>query len=453
MTGAGTSARPITPAPRSPFGPPLALESGPSTAPAAPGREPASAGSGPSAFAAPTSGSGYGSGIAGAFGGGGLGAALGGAGLGVPTPTSGGPAGLFNGGGGGGGIGSPAVRGNQPAWSDLIGHPNSPNGTELRPPRPPVPLSGPGPGEPLPQRRSTDSWATPPGADEQAIPRQRPHAPDEVPAVPDEAPAVPTEPVGEAPPLPEAAASAPLAPPAAAPPAPPPWPPVPEPLPEPRPMPEGLTSALDMTAEIPRVREDWSGPGSAASTSGGVNGEASRRFADETMELPIFRELESAWFRTRGSEPEPYPAVEPSGDVGVPYDRATGAPAEEAAVREPEAEPVEASAEPVAAGGNGWHTAADEGWRAASALASDQEFATTSTGLPKRVPMTQLVPGGVEKGTMAAQRRSPEAVRGLLSAYHRGVQRGRSTRSGDPKTPEHTTAGQQNSQGGKEQDS
>jgi hypothetical protein len=43
-------------------------------------------------------------------------------------------------------------------------------------------------------------------------------------------------------------------------------------------------------------------------------------------------------------------------------------------------------------------------------------------------------------------------VRGLLSAYHRGVQRGRSNKAGESKTPEHTTAGPQSSQGGKEQE-
>jgi hypothetical protein len=98
-----------------------------------------------------------------------------------------------------------------------------------------------------------------------------------------------------------------------------------------------------------------------------------------------------------------------------------------------------------------WQTAADEGWQAAAALAQEQEFATTDTGLPKRVPMSQLVPGGVEKNVTSAHRRTPESVRGLLSAYHRGVQRGR-TRSDDPKTPERTSTGPQNSQGGKEQE-
>jgi hypothetical protein len=72
---------------------------------------------------------------------------------------------------------------------------------------------------------------------------------------------------------------------------------------------------------------------------------------------------------------------------------------------------------------------------------------TTQTGLPKRVPMAQLVPGAVEKPTTPVQRRTPEAVRGLLSAYHRGVQRGRTHPTDDQSiNPEATPAGQQSSQ-------
>jgi hypothetical protein len=101
-----------------------------------------------------------------------------------------------------------------------------------------------------------------------------------------------------------------------------------------------------------------------------------------------------------------------------------------------------------------WQTAADEGWQAAAALEQQQEFSTTETGLPKRVPMSQLVPGGVEKSAATVHRRTPESVRGLLAAYHRGVQRGRTQqpKTGESKTPEPTTAGPQNSQGGKEQE-
>jgi hypothetical protein len=75
--------------------------------------------------------------------------------------------------------------------------------------------------------------------------------------------------------------------------------------------------------------------------------------------------------------------------------------------------------------------------------------AVTDAGLPKRVPMAQLVPGGVEKAPTNANRRSPEQVRGLLSAYHRGVQRGR-TRNGDDAKPPESSTPTGNSHGGKE---
>ena len=45
-------------------------------------------------------------------------------------------------------------------------------------------------------------------------------------------------------------------------------------------------------------------------------------------------------------------------------------------------------------------------------------------------------------------RRTPEGVRGLLSAYHRGVQRGRTKEQST--NPEGTPGGQQSSQAGKE---
>ncbi|HYN94458.1 MAG TPA: hypothetical protein VES42_11470 [Pilimelia sp.] len=73
-----------------------------------------------------------------------------------------------------------------------------------------------------------------------------------------------------------------------------------------------------------------------------------------------------------------------------------------------------------------WQTRADEGWRLATEAAVPAAAGTTRSGLPKRVPQAQLVPGGVEPTAgREPTRRSPEEVRGLLSAYHRGVQRGR----------------------------
>jgi hypothetical protein len=159
---------------------------------------------------------------------------------------------------------------------------------------------------------------------------------------------------------------------------------------------------------------------------------------EETQELPIFRELESAWFRThrRGQEPADDAATAELAAVpmvGSPTDTDTGS--------RPAGGGWPGSAEP------GWQTAADDGWRAASSLAEMDVQDRTSAGLPRRRPMAQLVPGGVERASTAAQRRSPEAVRGLLSAYHRGVQRGREqTIEGEPGggiPPQSTEAGKE----------
>jgi len=84
-----------------------------------------------------------------------------------------------------------------------------------------------------------------------------------------------------------------------------------------------------------------------------------------------------------------------------------------------------------AGGGNAWRTIADEGWSRASQAAEPASGGTTRSGLPKRVPKAQLVPGGIEPQTRERTRRTPDNVRGLLSAYHRGVQRGRAAGS-DP---------------------
>jgi hypothetical protein len=90
-----------------------------------------------------------------------------------------------------------------------------------------------------------------------------------------------------------------------------------------------------------------------------------------------------------------------------------------------------------------WRTIADDGWRAAQAANQPQDGGTTDIGLPRRVPMAQLVPGGVEPATGGSDRRTPDSVRGLLSAYHRGVQRGRSA---------HGIAGDDPYSNGKEQE-
>jgi signal transduction histidine kinase len=179
------------------------------------------------------------------------------------------------------------------------------------------------------------------------------------------------------------------------------------------------------------------------------------QYTDETMELPIFRELESAWFTT--AKPVP---MSPNGDAddgAVSTQRfSTGEPARPGVpqqagpsdARDGDLDPATVGAVAATGAGNSWHTVADEGWQAARKAAEAPVDATTSAGLPKRRPMAQLVPGGVDRADNSTQRRTPEGVRGLLSAYHRGVQRGRSKEQST--NPEDTPGGQQSSQAGKE---
>jgi signal transduction histidine kinase len=466
---------------QSPFGPPLELESGPAAVEPST-REPVNTGSGfpslggvPRLGATPTVGSG-------------LGAVLNGSANGPHGARPAANSRLFSDGGTANGVAGPRsqpgpaapARGQPPAWSDLIGG----NGADPHSARPPAP---PQDADRLPQRRANepDAPADEGNDDGRMIPRQRLFAPEHQVNTP---PADAAAPPPEGPARPDETTDRPAG---VAPAAPPAWPPVP-PAAHPEvatgadapQVPEAFAAALDMTAEMPRVRVDWEQNDEKATsrTAGtdGASGGAGQRFADETMELPIFRELESAWFRTGRTGPQPMVTPGNGAQVNAPAGQrpdADGAaapatpapaaatantppPAVQAAEAPPEVPVEPAPAEAEAPAGrpaaeppaSSWHTAADEGWQAASALAEEQDFSTTATGLPKRVPMSQLVPGGIEKGTVSAHKRTPEAVRGLLSAYHRGVQRGRTTKSGDSKTPEHTTAGPQSSQGGKEQE-
>ncbi|MFC7527963.1 nitrate- and nitrite sensing domain-containing protein [Actinoplanes sp. GCM10030250] len=279
-------------------------------------------------------------------------------------------------------------------------------------------------------------------------------------------------------------------------------------------VPENLAAALDMTAELPRYRPDnyepqpqvarptnpqmAPVPASAPPVPSGADVAAAQEaqaaaaaqiaaaqasahqegavpFADETMELPIFRELESAWFTTTaGGGAAPRTTVSGAGDesvvsqripTGEPTRISNGEPARMAGVPQQAASPETRDPAPVgapaaagaassysngngAAASNPWQTAADDGWQAARKAAEAPVDTTTTAGLPKRTPMAQLVPGGVDRGGTSVQRRTPEGVRGLLSAYHRGVQRGRTKEQST--NLEETPGGQQPSQAGKE---
>lgn len=178
-------------------------------------------------------------------------------------------------------------------------------------------------------------------------------------------------------------------------------------------------------------------------------------------EAPIFREMEAVWFRTHGNDataiftrpdfdqdpsetasfpakpqlPTRVPGTTTTPPAATPASSYSAAPA--SAGPPPAASPMSvppaspSASGPPAGGGDAWRTVADEGWSRASQAAEPTNGGTTRSGLPKRVPKAQLVPGGIEPRARERTRRTPDEVRGLLSAYHRGVQRGRAAGS-DP---------------------
>jgi signal transduction histidine kinase len=126
--------------------------------------------------------------------------------------------------------------------------------------------------------------------------------------------------------------------------------------------------------------------------------------AAHDQRLPIFDSLESDWFRRSG--------------------KTLSAPRVQGTQAAPAAQP--AAAQPAAQAS--WTSPADEGYRAAQALAAPAAGEITQAGLPRRVPRANLVPGSVGSGVEAeadAPARSADAVRSRMASFQRGVREGR----------------------------
>ncbi|MGD0244594.1 MAG: nitrate- and nitrite sensing domain-containing protein [Streptosporangiaceae bacterium] len=132
----------------------------------------------------------------------------------------------------------------------------------------------------------------------------------------------------------------------------------------------------------------------------------------DRQRLPIFEAVESDWFRSGGQV------------VGSAPARSSG----------------------------GWSSpAADAGWRAAEVAHAPTSDGITQTGLPKRVPKANLVPGsvaapggggpGAEASPLPAPARSAEEARDRFSNFQRGIRRARAAAIGnDPHSGEGTTS-------------
>jgi signal transduction histidine kinase/outer membrane murein-binding lipoprotein Lpp len=119
----------------------------------------------------------------------------------------------------------------------------------------------------------------------------------------------------------------------------------------------------------------------------------------QDQRLPIFDSLESDWFRRSGT-----------------------------------ASLSSAAAAPAAAAAQTWSSPADEGYRAARAVAAPESDETTTAGLPKRTPRANLVPGSVGNSAGAETEstppaRSAETIRSRMASFQRGVRDARATAS------------------------
>ncbi len=77
--------------------------------------------------------------------------------------------------------------------------------------------------------------------------------------------------------------------------------------------------------------------------------------------------------------------------------------------------------------GDGWRSTNDEHWQRAESVREPKAGGVTPSGLPRRVPKANLVPGAAAQTPQGGPQvsRAPEDVRGRLSNLRRGVQQGR----------------------------
>ena len=160
--------------------------------------------------------------------------------------------------------------------------------------------------------------------------------------------------------------------------------------------------------------------------------------------LPIFDAIESNWFKRRTGGPEtgpiaatpapapsapPAPAPQPPRSQAGPAARRPAAPAQPPAAPAAPAPPARSDSE------DGWHSDADRGWQAARSAAEPIAGGLTESGLPKRVPKANLVPGTAPRpeannpGTIRS--RSADQVRNRFTGFQKGVRDGRSQNTGE----------------------
>ncbi|WP_443071686.1 nitrate- and nitrite sensing domain-containing protein [Streptomyces sp. NBC_01477] len=142
---------------------------------------------------------------------------------------------------------------------------------------------------------------------------------------------------------------------------------------------------------------------------------------------------------------------QPSESVGSPSLTDAGLPRRDRKPREsPQEQPAQESPEPQnqpQPDPSGWRSNNDENWQRAEAVREPKAGGVTPSGLPRRVPKANLVPGTATQTPQGGPQvsRAPEDVRGRLSNLRRGVQQGRTAGTDtNGQAPDSTFGGPQN---------
>ncbi|MGW3348589.1 sensor histidine kinase [Nonomuraea rubra] len=158
--------------------------------------------------------------------------------------------------------------------------------------------------------------------------------------------------------------------------------------------------------------------------------------------LPIFSSVGSDWFRRPEpevleprSEPEHeitavHPAVPAEPQAPAPPSGGVGTGSSTGKSGLPQRRPGQSGVSAPS-----WSSPADSGFQAAQAAAQPQQAGTTPSGLPRRVPKANLVPGTASlaepQATSPAPQISPERLRSRLSSFQQGVRQGRAFTRGE----------------------
>ncbi|WP_371780226.1 sensor histidine kinase [Streptosporangium subroseum] len=144
--------------------------------------------------------------------------------------------------------------------------------------------------------------------------------------------------------------------------------------------------------------------------------------------LPIFAAVESDWFRK--VEPVAVAPVQDQPETVKETSRPQPLPQQQQQQQKPQQQPAPAP--------ESWSSPADVGWQAAQAASEPSLGGVTGSGLPKRVPKANLVPGTAAPDLSAASQTpmprpvvSPEAVRNRLASFQQGVRQGRAAARGE----------------------